>query len=87
MNLMGVGRLLSSIRGLSTITVDLSHCPKDVARDTFVEALEALKLPKSADSAQHGGCEEWEASDQDSLFMNTEDDERLTRDSLLQGGR
>lgn len=86
MNLMGVGRLLSSIRGLHRVTVDLTLCPAEVASDTFVQALEVLKLPReSAGPADCGTCDESEATDFSSLVVGTEDDDHLSRFSVPPG--
>ena len=45
MDLFGVGKLLSCLRGLDKVIVDLDWCPLDAKTDTFIEALEVLKLP------------------------------------------
>jgi len=85
MNLMGVDRLLSRIRGLHAVTVDLTLCPAEVASDTFVQALEVLKLPReSAGPAHCGICDESEATDISSLVVDTEDD-HLSRFSVPPG--
>jgi hypothetical protein len=85
MNLMGVDRLLSSIRGLHAVTVDLTLCPMEVASDTFVQALEVLKLPRGSNGSAHDGtCDESETTDISSVVVDTEDD-HLSRFSVPLG--
>lgn len=80
MNLMGVDRLLSSIRGLHAVTVDLTLCPAQVASDTFVQALEVLKLPReSMGSAHDSTCDESETTDISSLIVGTDEDDCVSR--------
>lgn len=83
MNMRGVGRLLSSIRGLHAVTVDLTQCPAEIASDNFVQALEVLKLPRELMGSAHDGrCDESGTTDISSLAVDTDDDDCESRFSI-----
>ena len=80
MNLFGVGRLLSCLRGLDKVTVDPDWCPLDMKTDTLIEALEVLKLPhESLGLALDINGRSLDETDEYSLVINAHEDDRLTR--------
>ena len=48
MKKIGVSALLRSVRGVETVTVDISRCSKTTDYATFVNLLSLLKLPRDA---------------------------------------
>lgn len=84
MNMQGVQRLLSSVRGLHGVHVDIQQCHWGLPTKSFVKALEILKHPRESVVEEQGGSVDGgeEGSDMGSRIAGCEDDMGPTKFTL-----